>query len=675
MTTVLLLVAAAVLLPLVRKWARASGRTPNRRRSRSMLAVIALLVLQMLVLAPPASAADCQVPNPEIPGAGMVGALDPPSEAKGTPNSPYQQYSYAGLRWYTYTCSSFPDPSATVDTWVGNEMFNVGKNMVGATNSLHYTLLGGDLLKPLDSGIAKATKALYEGPYVQWLWLPLLLLAVFLFRHIWHGDLAAMGRRSMWALAGLAVAAAAYATPLFYTHLLDDVLITGTSQIQGGFLPSIGIDERNALPTALHNEVVYKNWLRGEFGQPDGPNAKSYGPRLLDAQALTKQQAAQADQTVITNKEAKFKAIAGELKAKHADGYFTGRDGSRTGDGFLAAFQGVAYSLFQLLAKAAVLLGQVLMRVVVLASPLIGFIAVVYHDLLRKVGQAVAAVVLNVVVLAVLAGLHTKLLMMIFDPASQLSLLTQLLLATLVTAIFLVVGRPIRRMRQMVELSVGAAGMAVPSAGPRRFGGFRGRRREEVPVAQDAFWDNVRSGGVQRAEDAEESREDPQRRRVRPEMSNPLVATAQRLDNGTERRPDGVRQLDGTGGRRSEGRAALPAAYPPGGYPGPAGARLEASLTPAARAGGGGAMLGAFPLGEHGRHRNDEPVVVPSQVTARQAEPARAEFGSPAAARRVPRRADAEVVGGRPVFVLYRPSRGFEVRDTELFEHDTPVRG
>lgn len=42
--------------------------------------------------------------------------------------------------------------------------------------------------------------------------------------------------------------------------------------------------------------------------------------------------------------------------------------------------------------------------------------------------------------------------------------------------------------------------------------------------------------------------------------------------------------------------------------------------------------------------------------------------------RPAPRRAETEVVGGRPVFVLYWPSRGFEVRDTELFDYDTPVR-
>jgi hypothetical protein len=38
-----------------------------------------------------------------------------------------------------------------------------------------------------------------------------------------------------------------------------------------------------------------------------------------------------------------------------------------------------------------------------------------------------------------------------------------------------------------------------------------------------------------------------------------------------------------------------------------------------------------------------------------------------------PRRVDAEVVAGKPVFVLYRPSRGLEVRD-EFRDTDRVVR-
>lgn len=681
MTTVLLLVALAVAFPALRAgWRRWRRRGGGRGRSRSMLAVIALMGLQLVVLAPQAYAAGkCEAPNPEIPGAGMVGALDPPYQGKGAPDSPYQKYGYAGMVWHVYDCDSLVNPQATIDTWAGNELFNVGKNVVGATNSLHYTLLGGDLLKPLDKGISAATKALYEGPYVKWLWLPLLLLGLYLFRNVFSGDLAAMSKRGMYALAALTVAAAAYAAPLFYTHLLDDVLIKGTSQIQAGFLPSVGVDQRNGLPTALHKEVVYKNWLRGEFGTPDAPQAEKYGPKLLDAQAFTKKEAGQsADQAAVKQKKDEYKRIYEKLG--NAQGYFAGTDGSRTGDGMLAAFQGFAYGLFPLLAKAAILLGQVLMRVVVLAAPLIGFIAVLYHDLLRRVGHAIAAVLFNVVVLAVLSGLDTKLLMMIFDPGSGLALLTQVLLAALITAIFLVVGRPIRRMRQMVEMSVGAAGMSTPqrSGGRRRFLGLGRRREPDGPSPQESFWDTVRSGEVERpgAAQPEPARNRLRGRRVRPEMSGPVMATAQRLDR--DGAVAGSRQAIATaGGARGSSPGALRAAYPPGGYPGPAAALPEAG--PAVANGFASRRADTVPVTGRGRREVDEePVVVPSRVTARgpTRESPRAEFSDIGGTTRRPRprRAEQETVGGKPVFVLYRPSRGLEVRDTDVPNHDSVRR-
>ena len=69
-------------------------------------------------------------------------------------------------------------------------------------------------------------------------------------------------------------------------------------------------------------------------------------------------------------------------------------------------------------------------------------------------------VVLNVLVLAMLAGIHFKFLELIFSPDAGLSLLTQMLLAAIVTFVFLLIGRPMRRMWQMLEMSVGAAGAA-----------------------------------------------------------------------------------------------------------------------------------------------------------------------------------------------------------------------
>src|ERR1044071_9653663 len=91
-----------------------------------------------------------------------------------------------------------------------------------------------------------------------------------------------------------------------------------------------------------------------------------------------------------------------------------------------------------------------------------------------------------------LAGIHFKFLQLIFGPDVELSMLTQMLLAGIVTLVFLLVGRPMKRMWQVVERSVGAVGASVPTSG----GLFsRFRRRKGTPEQrgpQDEFWDNLR---------------------------------------------------------------------------------------------------------------------------------------------------------------------------------------
>ena len=63
-------------------------------------------------------------------------------------------------------------------------------------------------------------------------------------------------------------------------------------------------------------------------------------------------------------------------------------------------------------------------------------------------------------------------------------------------------------------------------------------------------------------------------------------------------------------------------------------------------------MVDSPPVVDHSwDHRGEDAFVVPSKVSRTR----EAVAG--------PRRAETEMVAGRPVFVLYRPSRGLEVRD------------
>ncbi|TQM80967.1 hypothetical protein FHX81_3326 [Saccharothrix saharensis] len=633
MSTLLLVALVAVALYARRRFrhaqehAEAHGR-PARARWRAMAVVVAIVGLQVVIGATPAAAAPCgEAPNPERPGSGMVGAIDPPI-GNGLPDTPYLNHGYAGMVWHTYQEKCLvPNATPVLDTWMGNELFNVGKNIVGATNALHYTVVGQGLLQPLDEAVKTGVQKVYDNVYLRWFGLVALILAVLMFRQIWQGDLASISKRGLWALAAMWLATSTLALPQFYS-LMDSTLVTRTSEIQAGFVDvDEDKDQLDVLPSRLHDTVVYQSWLRGEFGTPEAPQAAQFGPRLLAAQAWTVQELAEhkdGDQAALDAKKAEYKNIYAQLGP--TKGYFSGDDGGRTGAGFLSLLQAVAFSLFQLFAKAAVLLAQLLLRVLTLAGPLIGLVALIHHDLLRKVARAVAVTVFNVLLLAVLAGVHAWLLQAIFG-ATGLSLLARTLLGLMLTVVLFIAAKPMRRMWQMVEMSVGSVGNALPMRGGIL---SKLRKKKEGPSPQEEFWDTVRDTDPDGVEVPQRDR-----RRVRPEAANPVAASAQRLD----RNGNSVRELgSGVGGN---GAVALPG----GGYGGPA-------ALPSGRS----RVVDAPPIADRNYDRLDDAVLVPSRVNGRVADAPTPVPG--------PRRAETEVVAGRQVHVIYRPSRGLEVRDS-----------
>jgi hypothetical protein len=615
--------------------------TPRVLRGRTaaalLIVVIALFGGQAALGAPALAQVpgveDCKdAPNPERPGSGMVGAIDPTPLQAGAPGSVYHEVGYAGLVWHTYDLGCGPsglrNPNAVIDTWTGGLLFDIGKAVVGATNGLHYALADGGLLAPLNDLIVSGTVALYDTVYAPWFGLIAVLLAIVMFRSIWRGDLATVSKRAAWALAGIWLAAATYLTPLLYTQVLDGVLVEGSNQIRTGFLDEVGIEQRDALPTLLHDQIIYRNWLRGEFGSPDGPQAVQLGRDLVRAQAFTKQEIADGadnpESGVAERKKQEYEAIA--ARTGSAYGHFQGVDGNRIGVGFLAAVQSLMFGLFQFLAQAALLLAQILLRVVILLGPVIGLIAILYHELLRGVGRVVGAALLNVVVLSALAALHTLVMVWVFDPSRNISVLAEMLLAGMITLVMLLVSRPVRRMWQMMELSVGAVGGALPAAPPGVLARLRRRKAGVESTPSERFWEETREAEV----DQDAPAEPVSGGRLRPEAAVPVVVVADRSDRrggGLATPVLGPRSPDGPG---ADGEASPSRPDEIGSRPVPAAALPT---------GFGSAASRRTRLGE-------EPVYVPS-----------ASGGD----LRAPRQAELEEVAGRPVWVVYRPSAGLEV--------------
>lgn len=509
MITVALVIVAAVLVGLRRGRSRrrggrrGAGPRTRVRSAQHALVVLGLVIAVMLVAAPAHAAPfDCkQAPEPDRPGTGLVGSLDPAPLGLGAPDSVYSEVGYAGLAWHTYDLGcggSVSDPSVTTDTWLGNQTFNLAKFAVGGVNWAHYLLArGGDVLTPLDNVISRATTAMYDGVFSTFIGPALLLLAVIMLMLAFRGDLAGQTQRAGFAALALLVGSAAYLAPVNWAKVADGLLLDGVTQMQQGFIGALGQGDVNTLPTVLTDQVIYANWLRGEFGAPDDAKATELGRELLRAQTFTKVELAEG-RTQQADVDAK-KAAFGDLASKMGDRYpyFQGKTGSRIGVGVLAVIQAVCIALFQLLSKVLVLVAMLLLRLIVMCLPAIAVLAVLKPDVLPTVLKVAGSALVNTLVVGALAGLHALLVISLFRPDSGVDLWLALLVTGVTTVVLWAVARPFRRLVAMVSLTREQFGGVVPGAGdgPMSRAWQRLRGTSTADDRQARWWDERRAGG------------------------------------------------------------------------------------------------------------------------------------------------------------------------------------
>jgi hypothetical protein len=502
----MLVLAAAVLTVVLRHVLRArrtadpAGRRPHRRGVAAL--IVAGLVGGSVLLGTPAmaQALNCkEPPEPDRPGTGLVGSLDPPNYGTGEPGSVYYEVGYSGLIWHNYDlgCAGTAfSPASTTDTWLGNQAFNVAKFVVGGVNWAHYLIAdGGDLLSPLDSVISSGTSAMYQAVFTTWIGPALLVLAVTLLVLALRGDLARQAQRVAFALAALMVGSAAYLTPIDWAKAADGLLLNGVTQMQEGFLSQVGLGDGDTLPTVLVDRVVYDNWLRGEFGSPEVPQAQELGRDLLRAQTFTKAEVAEGrdNSALAEQKKAAFTALAERMGDRYT--YFQGKSGSRVGVGVLAVVQAACIALFQLLSKVLVLVALLLLRLMVMTAPAIAVVAVLKPEILPALLRVAGAAIVNTIVVGALAGLHALLVVTMFRPGAGIDLWLALLVTGVVTVVLWAVARPFRRLVSMVSLTNEQFGGIVPGAGSgpmsRMWRRMRGATDDDD--RQSRWWDERRA--------------------------------------------------------------------------------------------------------------------------------------------------------------------------------------
>lgn len=526
----------------------ASGVAAARRRGRAV-AVVLLLLGATLLLGTPAAAQllDCkQAPEPDRPGTGLVGSLDPPTPGVGEPGSVYHEVGYAGMVWHNYDlgcAGAAANPAATTDTWLGNQVFNVAKFVVAAVNWAHYLIAdGGQVLAPLDAVMGQATTAMYEAVFTTWVGPALLALSVVLLVLAMRGDLARQTQRTAFALVALMIGSAAYLTPVDWARTADRLLLDGITQMQEGFLSQVGLGNRDTLPTVLVERVLYDNWLRGEFGSPDVPQAQLLGRDLLRAQTFTKAEVAQGRDTpaLAEQKKADFAALAERTGDRYS--YFQGTSGSRVGVGVLAVIQAACVALFQLMSKILILTALLLLRLMVMTAPAIAVVAILKPEILPALLRIGGAAIVNTVLVGALAGLHALLVVTLFGPESGINLWLALLVTGVVTVVLWTAARPFRRLVSMVSLTNEQFGGVVPRAGSGPMSRVWRRLRGAASIDRQARWwserraaaeGGTRYRGVRPEAEPVAARARPARSSPRPARPRPAGSTADRPPRST----------------------------------------------------------------------------------------------------------------------------------------------
>jgi hypothetical protein len=445
----MVIVVVAVFLVVARCRRR---RRPGRGRARALVLVTAILGFSLAFGAPATAQDDCvRAPIPEKPDDGLVGFLDPPG-GKGEEHSEYREHAYAGMVWHFHedTCSGvtrWTEPGASLDTWAGNGLFDIAKNIVGANNSLHYVQFDDWPFRDLLDGLKRLADRVFDNIYLRLFGLCLLIVAVLLFRRIWRGDLASVGRSGLFVLGGIWFASSSVVM-LNLAPAFASTYVTVTNAVRVGFVEPEDVDRnRHRMPTELYEEVIHENWLRGEFGSPDAPQAKEYGDELLDAKAWTWDEVLRKqhlDEQAVNAKQEAYQQLATKLGT--ATRYFRGTAGIRVGSGFLALSKGLMFAVFPLGANLAIVMLIGASVFIALTAPVIGLVGMVRPDILRRIVMGFLAQVRNVLVLVMLSGIHQRFLQLIFSDEAELSLLTQMLLGGAVTIIFTAAGRPARSM-------------------------------------------------------------------------------------------------------------------------------------------------------------------------------------------------------------------------------------
>jgi hypothetical protein len=661
---------------------------PSRSLKARALAIVVGIVA-VLVFSPSAAWAlpgDPDPPAPEKPGDGLIGWVDN-QDGGVIDQTIYGTYGYAGLRWHTYDLGvggDLRDPWAIVDTGFGDWMFTSAKFFVALANSLHQANRP-DSLDGLNPVLDKGTQAVHDALYQPFLPIALLILAALLLWRTQKSDLPASVRAVAWAVLVMIVAVGLFQYPQRAVKAVDGMETATIAQVDTGFARASGTtgDPTLSQSEMLVDTVLYRQWLRGEFGNPDSVAAKKYGRELYDAQAFSRDERIVLDRNPGTaalaaqNKNNKFNQIAAKIKVEDpgAYEYLTGHNHARMGAGFVAVVVALPTAGFRAVSDLLVFAARIIIRLLVIFFPGLAIAGVLLVGPVRTSFIAGAAALVNSVVFSVGAGLNVLAANILLGPDVHLPTWLAVVFLAVISLIMWRAFKPFRHLTVMVSPNHNFATGALVGGGLVR----------RVATAAAGAYLGTRAGMDDEEEQANRRREE-RIERFRPEThSVPEETYVVRVDS--TRVDHGGTGFAGVGGtaRVAVGGGATRALPPgrdlaaavvhgPGGRSGGRAEDITVYLESAAE------PVGATPSATpRGHHDGRSPVHV-TETTTGDDSPQSAPAGIRYAGEDMPsvdvfrpggqtvrvetlRAADAEVVDGREVFMIYRPGGGLETRD------------
>ena len=500
------------------------------RRARAVAVILALLAVLATAGATAASASpqipfvpDCKdAPTPAQPGTGSTDVVDPPPAQTPVSGSPfadpahpaiYEYYGYAGLAWHTYDLGCLGQIQgfgATLDTTVGNFLLGAATWTTAVANGLHNSVSHPDrYMGPLDRAVTAVTGRMRSSIWSPWGAVALLGLGAILLYLSMSGRVAHVVSSAAWAALVLAVLAGVTAYPNRVSSLFDRSVTSAISSVNAGAAQVSGTaasgDPARAQGALLVDDLLYAEWLRGEFGSSDSAAAHRWGPALFSASTLTWREAAEAAAssdaaTRITDAKAQqWKDTTAQIQEQDPSTYahVQGKAGGRIGTGFMALLAAAATAVFRLVADLFLFAGLVMLRLLVMFFPVVAVPGILpaFSGLVRRVANAAGAAVVNVVAFGSGAVVHTAAVSAIVSQAdgAGMSLMALVLCLVLTVAAFAILA-PLLTFRSILGGARAHRGKAVAGQLLRyaavRHGaergvehGLDGPRGEDLPVA------------------------------------------------------------------------------------------------------------------------------------------------------------------------------------------------